>query len=678
MTFISIKHSLKAALHSRLLLSLREAFIALIPYFVSSALAILLLNSAIKLNVVTPSDDLYKVVLDGASLVLVLFPVIVAISIGFFISKNYGQSGIVGAMLALLCFSLHGQYILFHGDVFQLNPTGSTPYAVIVPCLSSLILKFFVKAQPNFDKYFHHVSNFLGEKLLIILPFTLTFFSFYSFMPFLNGIGNSLAALITPDISTTSIAALTFQRMVITHGFWFFGIHGDNTFSMMFDADYLLQPIIQNLPAKTFYDTFVLIGGTGCFAGLIIAAMFLKTGSHEKNIAKLSIPLTAFNFCEIILFALPIFLNPIMLVPFILAPMINFFISYFFIAEGYVVVSNVTVSWMTPTLINGYLVSDGFSGVALQLLLLLLNALLYFPFLRWHSQQVNFDKAISKLSDQLNISEQLRNKGEAGFIAHQHDIDESNKALKKALTDISEGQLKLFYQPQVCQLTNSICGFEALLRLKQKSGRLVGPYFLDTLVKHDETEIIDNWVIEQAKRDLEYFKHKNIKPIISINVDPKVMSNDEVIAYICECFKGFPNQLKIEIVESSYLLDKNKVLNNIEKLKASNIQTVIDDFGTGYSSLSMLSDLPLDFIKLDKSLLDKAENEKGKVFYQHIVELLHKMDKTLVAEGVENDMQLKFVNQLGIAVVQGWVYQKAIPKHEMADYLNKFRNKIGS
>ena len=182
MTFISIKHSFKAALHSRLLLSLREAFIALIPYFVSSALAILLLNSAIKLNVVTPSDDLYKVVLDGASLVLVLFPVIVAISIGFFISKNYGQSGIVGAMLALLCFSLHGQYILFHGDVFQLNPTGSTPYAVIVLCLSSLILKFFVKAQPNFDKYFHHVSNFLGEKLLIILPFTLTFFSFYYFI----------------------------------------------------------------------------------------------------------------------------------------------------------------------------------------------------------------------------------------------------------------------------------------------------------------------------------------------------------------------------------------------------------------------------------------------------------------------------------------------------------------
>lgn len=122
------------------------------------------------------------------------------------------------------------------------------------------------------------------------------------------------------------------------------------------------------------------------------------------------------------------------------------------------------------------------------------------------------------------------------------------------------------------------------------------------------------------------------------------------------------------------MLDKNKVLNNIEKLKASNIQTVIDDFGTGYSSLSMLSDLPLDFIKLDKSLLDKAENEKGKVFYQHIVELLHKMDKTLVAEGVENDMQLKFINQLGIAVVQGWVYQKAIPKHEIADYLNNLRS----
>lgn len=619
-----------------------------------------------------PSDHAYSVILASASLVLSLFPVIVSISIGFFISKNFGQSGVVGAMLALLCFSLHGQYINFDGESFRLDPTGGTPYAVIIPCLSSLILKLLVNLHPNLDKYFHHISRFLSEKLLIILPFTLTFFSFYMFMPVINFAGDLIASWITPDISQSTIAELTFERMLFTHGLWFLGIHGDNTFNMVFDANYLMQPIIGNLPAKTFYDTFVLIGGTGCFAGLIIAALFLKSGSHEKNIAKLSIPFTAFNFCEIILFALPIFLNPIMLIPFVLAPTINFLISYIVIDYGLVNVSNETISWMTPTLVNGFMVSQGFSGVLLQLFLLCLNTLVYYPFLKWHSEQINFDKAISKLSDQLNISEQLRNKGESDFIAHQIDIEKANKALKEVLTEISNGRLMLYYQPQICQFSKTVSGFEALLRLEKQSGDIVGPYFLDTLIKHDETEIIDMWVIEQAHRDLLYFNSKGFKPVISINVNPKVMTNSLLVEYICEVFKNFPSQLKIEIVESSYLTDKKTVLKNIKSLQNAKIHTAIDDFGTGYSSLAMLSELPIKYIKLDKSLLDDSDTVKGKQFYQHIVELLHKMDKSIVAEGVETYEQLAFINDLKIEVVQGWVYQKALQKRDVINFVKRF------
>jgi lactose/cellobiose-specific phosphotransferase system IIC component len=672
LSFETTKRSIKAVLQSRFLLSLREAFIALIPYFVSSAIAILLLNSAVKFNIVAPSDHAYSVILASASLVLSLFPVIVSISIGFFISKNFGQSGVVGAMLALLCFSLHGQYINFDGESFRLDPTGGTPYAVIIPCLSSLILKLLVNLHPNLDKYFHHISRFLSEKLLIILPFTLTFFSFYMFMPVINFAGDLIASWLTPDISQSTIAELTFERMLFTHGLWFLGIHGDNTFNMVFDANYLMQPIIGNLPAKTFYDTFVLIGGTGCFAGLIIAALFLKSGSHEKNIAKLSIPFTAFNFCEIILFALPIFLNPIMLIPFVLAPTINFLISYIVIDYGLVNVSNETISWMTPTLVNGFMVSQGFSGVLLQLFLLCLNTLVYYPFLKWHSEQINFDKAISKLSDQLNISEQLRNKGESDFIAHQIDIEKANKALKEVLTEISNGRLMLYYQPQICQFSKTVSGFEALLRLEKQSGDIVGPYFLDTLIKHDETEIIDMWVIEQAHRDLLYFNSKGFKPVISINVNPKVMTNSLLVEYICEVFKNFPSQLKIEIVESSYLTDKKTVLKNIKSLQNAKIHTAIDDFGTGYSSLAMLSELPIKYIKLDKSLLDDSDTVKGKQFYQHIVELLHKMDKSIVAEGVETYEQLAFINDLKIEVVQGWVYQKALQKRDVINFVKRF------
>lgn len=355
-----------------------------------------------------------------------------------------------------------------------------------------------------------------------------------------------------------------------------------------------------------------------------------------------------------------------------MAPTINFVISYTVIDYGLVNVSNETISWMTPTLVNGFIVSQGLSGVLLQLFLLCLNTLVYYPFLKWHSEQINFDKAISKLSDQLNISEQLHNKGESDFIAHQIDLEKANKALKEVLTEISKGRLLLYYQPQICQFSKTVSGFEALLRLEKQSGDIVCPYFLDTLIKHDETEIIDMWVIEQAHRELLYFNSKGFKPVISINVNPKVMTNSLLVEYICEVFKDFPSQLKIEIVELSYLTDKKTVLKNIKSLQNAKIHTVIDDFGTGYSSLAMLSELPIKYIKLDKSLLDDTGTVKGKEFYQHVVELLHKMDKTIVAEGEETHEQLAFINGLKIEVVQGRVYQKALAKKDVINFEMRF------
>ncbi|TQF71415.1 EAL domain-containing protein [Pseudoalteromonas luteoviolacea] len=673
MSYRHLKPIIKASLHSKYLLSLREAFISLIPYFVSSALAIFILNSALAFNIITTEHYLYESVFNAASLILALFPVIVAISIGFFLCKNYGQSGIVGAMLALLCFSLHGQYIVLDHGAFSLNPTGAAPYAIIIPSISSLLLILMIKILPNFTVYFHQVSRFLSEKLLIIIPFFIVFLSFYTFMPLLNFIGNHIAVVITPDPGSQSIAELTFQRMVVIHGLWFVGIHGDNTFNMLFNADYLSQPILADLPAKTFYDTFVLMGGTGCFAGLLVAAFFLKRGCHERNIVKLSLPFTLFNFCEIVLFALPVFLNPIMLIPFIFTPIFNFIISYFAISAQWVSVSDVNTSWMLPTLISGYEVSGDFSGVLLQMVLIAVNALIYFPFLKKQSEQFHFIDAVNKLSDSLNIAEQLRQSSEQDFLSHRRYIEDSNKELQHILTEISNGKLRLFYQPQICQKTKSIRGFEALLRLQKTDGTITGPYFLDTLIKHDRTDIIDTWVIEQAQRDLLYFAKRSYKPIISINVNPKVLSDNVLIAYVCESFKQFPNQLKIEVVESGYLSDKKTVVSNIKMLKQHNIKTVIDDFGTGYSSLSMLADLPIDIVKLDKSMLDKAKTVNGEGFYTHVVELLHKMDKRLVAEGVETKSQLEFIRRLNVETVQGWYYQKAMPKDEVLAYVKAFR-----
>ena len=175
------------------------------------------------------------------------------------------------------------------------------------------------------------LGDFLKEKLSLIVPFSLAFFALYLLIPLIELSVQSVLLYVVPSSDDSSIAMQLFKRMIIVHSFWFFGVHGDNAYSMMFDQLFLQQDIVPGLMAKTFYDTFVLIGGTGCFIGLIVAAFMLPNASHEKSIAKISIPFSLFNFCEIILFALPVFLNPMLLVPFILVPCFNFLISYFLI-----------------------------------------------------------------------------------------------------------------------------------------------------------------------------------------------------------------------------------------------------------------------------------------------------------------------------------------------------------
>ncbi|RJE76510.1 hypothetical protein BGP78_12840 [Pseudoalteromonas sp. MSK9-3] len=669
----ALQNKVSKLLHGRYLLSLREAFIALIPYFVSSALAILALNSALTLNVIDDDGTIANIVSRSAHIILLFFPVVVSISIGFFLTKNYAQSGIIGALLALLCFAVHGEFLQLHAGEFTLSDSTATAYAIILPSISSLLFVYLMRTLPQPRRQFSALSRFLREKFLVILPFTIVFFSFYLWVPVLSEIGHLIGGWVTPDQAHSSVAELTFKRMLASHTFWFFGVHGDNTFNMLFDEIFLNEHLVGNLSAKTFYDTFVLIGGTGCFAGLIVASLFLRKGAHERNIAQLSIPFTAFNFCEIILFALPIFLNPVLLLPFIFVPVINFFISYQIIEWGLISTNDITLSWMTPTLISGYQVSGGLSGVFLQLALLLLNAVIYYPFLKWHSEQIHYQKALNHLSEQLNISEQLRSASESQFIQTQRAQERASKALNKVLEELAQGELLLYYQPQVSQVTGNIVGYEALLRLKKADGTIVGPYFIDILVKHKQTTIIDSWVIDQAALDLEYFASQSFFPVISVNVNPTLINDDSSVLYICERFQEFPEQLKIEVVESSYFNDKSSVINNINRLKTHKIDTVIDDFGTGYSSLSMLSDLPIKQVKLDKAFLDKVETDQGREFYSAVVQLLHQMDKTLVAEGVELQSQLDFIKALSIETVQGWYYEKALPIEQLIDYDRTFK-----
>ena len=664
----SITGAIQRFIHSRYLLSLRESFIALLPYFISAALGVLLFSLASNIAVINDVVVLKTTIESAANIILMLFPVMVSISIGFHLSKNLATNGVVGAILALLCFCVHSHFLQYSNEQFVLNPTGSSAYAVVIPSLTSWLLSLGVRFFNQFNGMFGSLSGFLKDKFLLILPFSAVFFSLFLVMPLFDWLGSQIALVLSPDLENSSVAQLTFQRMLVTHLLWFVGIHGDNMFSMLFEQSYLNQDILPGLSAKTFYDVFVLIGGTGCFAGLILAALTLKKGAHERNIAQLSIPFTAFNFCEIIVFALPIFFNPILFIPFLLVPTINFLFSYLFLSSGLIAYSDMSISWMTPTLINGYMIGADLNAMLLQACLIGINALIYWPFLQWSAKKTDYHSAVEALSSKLKLSEQFAEHSESRFISRQQQTYESTVELQSVLAELSAGELQLHYQPQIDLQDNQVVGFEALLRLKTCEGLIKGPYFLTTLQAHNQTELIDLWVMQQAAKDLANWQAHGVNPVISINLNPDVPTKLNLVHQLCALFSPFKGQVKVEIIESSYLEDQTLVAQHIELLNEHGITTVIDDFGTGYSSLFMLANLPVKKVKLDRQFLMQIESKEGALLYQHVTQLLLQLGYQIVAEGIETPHELAWVKQLGIPIGQGWYFEKALPFEQVQDY----------
>lgn len=180
---------------------------------------------------------------------------------------------------------------------------------------------------------------------------------------------------------------------LFAHVLWFFGIHGTNI------TDSVFRPILYALSAENlaalqagkplphiintqFQDLFATYGGAGSTLSLLIAMFFFCKSKRIKELGKLAIVPGIFEINEPIVFGLPIVLNPVMAIPFILEPMINILISYITMAIKLVPICNgVIMPWTTPPIISGFL-SSGWQGALLQIFLIALGVVVYYPFIK--------------------------------------------------------------------------------------------------------------------------------------------------------------------------------------------------------------------------------------------------------------------------------------------------------
>ena len=233
----------------------------------------------------------------------------------------------------------------------------------------------------------------------------------------------------------------------------------------------------------------------------------------------------------------------------------------------------------------------------------------------------------------------------------------------------------MFFQPKVDITRGRIIGAEALLRWHNPELGDVSPnIFIPLAEKMGFINDIGSWVLEAACREaMRWQEFSSEKLQVSVNVSPKQFRSGTLLKAVANSLElsGLPcEQLELEITESLLIQESGQPLNILETLHGQGISLALDDFGTGYSSLSYLRRFPLRVLKIDSSFIrDLETDQNSKVLVDAIIAMAHSLELEIVAEGVENEVQLDFLRQRNVKIVQGYLFSPPVPAEKFRSLL---------
>lgn len=238
------------------------------------------------------------------------------------------------------------------------------------------------------------------------------------------------------------------------------------------------------------------------------------------------------------------------------------------------------------------------------------------------------------------------------------------------------GEFVPYLQPKWDMKNNHIIASEALVRWKQKHGNLIPPGdFISIFEKNGFIEKIDFYMLEEVCKYLRRMldEGREVYPV-SVNQsryllhDPQYTMNVQRILLKYKIPKGL---IELEITETVFFQERERMLEVMEELKRLNLNLSIDDFGSGFSSLNLLRDMPFDVLKIDRGFLNETNaSESGKFILKKIVEMADGLGVKVICEGVETREQVDMLLDIGCYYAQGYLYSQPIPLEEFAEKYN--------
>jgi len=265
------------------------------------------------------------------------------------------------------------------------------------------------------------------------------------------------------------------------------------------------------------------------------------------------------------------------------------------------------------------------------------------------------------------------------------DMDQKVEEEIRLLTEIQEGmendEFTFFIQPQ-CNISKSkIVGGESLVRWQHGDKGLISPgVFVPILEKNGFIADLDSIIWEKVCGWIRSCLDRGFEPVpISINISRIDIFSIDVPTVLEDLVKKYDianDLLKIEITESAYTENNEKIIETVNRLRDKGFLVMMDDFGSGYSSLNMLKSVPVDVLKMDMRFLDisEKEEEKGIGILESVINMARQMRIPIIVEGVETEHQEEFLKKMSCRYAQGYHYYRPMPVGAFEELLSDETN----
>lgn len=245
---------------------------------------------------------------------------------------------------------------------------------------------------------------------------------------------------------------------------------------------------------------------------------------------------------------------------------------------------------------------------------------------------------------------------------------------------IEKDEFLVYFQPKYALNTEQIVGAEALIRWKFHGRELLPPAkFIPLFEQSGLIKKLDTIVLDKVCKAILKWQKEGLKLFpISINLSRKRLGDPNLVSSLTKIVDSYGinhSLIEFELTETASYEDLENLTKVIKSLKQNGFKISIDDFGTGYSNLSLLTTIPVDTIKIDKSLVDgigsPSETEKDTTLLKNIICMSKELHFTCLTEGAETKTQIEKLRNFGCEIVQGYYYSKPLPQEEYEELLKK-------